>query len=361
MSLVRSIAGPAGEAREAGIAPSAPGERHPRRQSRTRLLLGLILAAGLLLLCLVLSLGVGAAQIPARVVVEALVDFDGSVEHLTVRTLRLPRALVAATVGGALAVAGALMQGVTRNPLASPSLLGINAGAALAVVAASSLAGPLSTGGAAVLAFAGAGLTVVIVYLLGSTGRGGLATVRVVIAGAALGALFSSLTTAILIFDGQALEQIRFWIAGSVAGRDLALLVDLLPFLLAGFAVALVLGKQITTLALGESIAVGLGQRTLRVRVAAALAVLLLAGGSVAVAGPIAFIGLVVPNAVRPLIGVDYRWILPYSAVGGALLLLAADVAARLIIRPVELPVGVMTAVIGGPVLIYLARQEVAQ
>lgn len=331
----------------------------PWRQ--TRLALGLGLGVVLLLLCLLLSLGFGASHIPPATVISALLDFDGSVEHLTVRSLRLPRALIAVAVGGALALAGAVMQGITRNPLASPGILGLNAGAALAVVAATYLWGLQSAAAAAGLAFAGAGATAVTVYLLGSVGRDGLASVRLVIAGAAITALLGSLTTAILIFDQQTLEQIRFWLAGSVAGRDLALLLRLLPYLLLGFGIAMVLAKQITTLTLGESVARGLGQRTLRVHLGAALAVTLLAGGSVAIAGPIAFVGLIVPNAVRSLVGVDYRWILPYSAVVGAVLLLVADVAARLVARPVEVPVGVMTAVIGGPVLIHLARRQAAR
>ena len=314
-----------------------------------------------LLLCFVTSLGLGAVHISPPTVLSALLDFDGSVEHLTIRMLRLPRALIAATVGGALALAGAVMQGITRNPLASPGILGLNAGAALAVVGATFLLGPLSGSVAAGLAFGGAGTTAVIVYLLGSLGRGGLASMKLVIGGAAITALWSSLTTAILLFDQQTLEQIRFWLAGSVAGRDLGLWSSLLPYLLAGFGIAMLLAKQITTLSLGEDVARGLGQRTLQVHLAAGAAVALLAGSSVALAGPVAFIGLIVPNAVRSLVGVDYRWILPHSAVAGAILLLAADVTARLVARPIEVPVGVMTAVIGGPVLIHLARRQIAR
>lgn len=331
------------------------------RPPRPRLLIGLVASVLVLVTAFVLSLGFGAASISAPVVLDSLLAYDGSVDHLTVRTLRLPRGLLAVAVGASLGVAGAVMQGVTRNPLASPGLLGLNAGAAFAVVLVIALVGPVTAAGAAGLAFAGAGLTVVIGYLLASTGRGGLASVRVVIAGAALGLLFTSLTTAILVYDAQALEQIRFWIAGSVAGRDLEILEQVLPFLVAGLALSVMLGKQITTLSLGDAVAVGLGQRTGMVRLAAAVAVLLLAGGAVAAAGPIGFVGLVAPNVVRSLIGHDYRWVVPYSAVGGALLLLAADVAGRLAFRPLELPVGVMTAVVGGPVLIHLARREGAR
>ncbi|MFP3948454.1 MAG: FecCD family ABC transporter permease, partial [Longimicrobiales bacterium] len=211
----------------------------------------------------------------------------------------------------------------------------------------------------AAVAFVGAGVTAVVVYLMGSLGGAAPASVKLVLAGAAVTALLTSLTTAVLLVDQQTLEQIRFWLAGSVAGRDLGLFLHLLPFLVVGMLLALLLGKPITTLSLGEDVARGLGQHTGRVKLVAAGSVALLAGSAVAVAGPIGFIGLVIPNAVRPLVGLDYRWILPYSAIAGAILLLVADVAARLVLRPEEMPVGVMTALIGGPVFIYLARTRV--
>ncbi len=324
-------------------------------------------AVGLLTCTLLLGLGVvvsvafGAAPIPMDAVVDALVAPDGSVDHLTVRTLRVPRALIAVAVGAALGTAGALIQGVTRNPLASPGILGINAGAALAVVGATFLTGGRGALAYAVLAFLGAGVTGAAVYLLGSLGRTGATPIRLILAGAAATALLTSLTMALLLLDQGTLEQIRFWLAGSLAGRDMGLFLHLLPALAVGMVLALAVGSRITTLALGEDVAAGLGQHTTAVKLAAAASVTLLAGGAVAVAGPIGFIGLVIPNAVRPLVGVDYRWVLPYSAVTGALLLLVADVAARLVIRPEEMPVGVMTALVGGPVFIYLARKKVGE
>lgn len=320
---------------------------------------GLVAGAGLLAVGALVSMVFGAASIPLEVVVSSLLAPDGSLEHLTVRTLRLPRTVVSVSVGAALGIAGGVMQGLTRNPLASPGILGVNAGAALAVVGATFLAGGESPLFYAFLAFSGAGVTSVAVYLLGSLGRAGPSPVRLILAGAAVTALLTSLTTAVLLLDRRSLEQIRFWLAGSVAGRDLELFLLLAPFLAAGAVAALVLGRAITALSLGEEVARGLGQHTGRVKLVAAGSVALLAGGSVAVAGPIGFIGLVIPNAVRPFVGTDYRWILPYSAVAGAGLLLAADVAARMVIRPGEMPVGVMTALIGGPVFIYLARAKV--
>lgn len=243
--------------------------------------------------------------------------------------------------------------------MAEPGILGINAGAALAVVGGIFLFGVSSLSGYAVFAFCGAALAAVVVYGLGSLGRGGMSPMRVTIAGAATMTLLSSLTTAVLIISQQTLEQIRFWLAGSVAGRDLALLLQVLPYMAAGLLVAFAMARQITTLSLGDDVAAGLGQKTGLTKAAAALAVVLLAGSSVAVAGPIAFVGLVVPHLMRFLVGVDYRWVLPYAAVAGAMLLVWSDVASRLVLSPQEIPLGVTTVLVGAPLFIYLARLKV--
>lgn len=329
-------------------------------RSRPVLLLGLLLFAGLLGLALMSSIAFGAAEIAPGDVWQALVAFEASsTEHLIIRTLRLPRAAIAALVGASLAVAGALMQGLTRNSLADPGILGIETGAALGVVAAVLLLGIDSLYLYALFAFAGAAATAVAVYSLGSLGRGGPTPLKLTVAGAALTALLSSLTTGALIFDQRTLEEVRFWLAGSVAGRDLSLLVQASPYLVAGLLLALALGRQITTIALGDDVAKGLGQRTGGVKALTAVATVLLAGGAVAVAGPVGFVGLVIPHAVRFLVGQDYRWVLPYAALAGASFLVLADVAARLLLRPLELPLGVMTALIGGPFFVYLVRWKV--
>lgn len=329
-------------------------------RSRAVLLLGLLVFAGLLGMALMSSIAFGAADIAPADVWAALVAFNPeSTEHLIIQTLRIPRAAVAALVGAALAVAGALMQGLTRNPLADPGILGIETGAALGVVAAVYFLQIGSLYLYALFAFAGAALTAVAVYALGSLGRGGPTPLKITIAGAALTALLSSLTTGMLIFNQRTLEEVRFWLAGSVAGRDLNLLIQAAPYLLAGLLLALGLGRQITTISLGDDVAKGLGQRTGWVKGLTAIATVLLAGGAVAVAGPIGFVGLVIPHAVRFLVGQDYRWILPYAALIGATFLVLSDVAARLVLRPTELPVGVMTALIGGPFFVYLVRWRV--
>jgi iron complex transport system permease protein len=320
-------------------------------------LIGLALGIGLLGICFLASLVLGAAEIAPQTVWQALFQFDGSTDHLIIRTVRLPRAILAVVVGAALAVAGAITQGLTRNPLAAPDILGINVGAALAMVLAVFIGG---SGGSYVgFAFAGAAIAAVTVYWLGSMGRSGLTPLKLVIAGAALSYLLGSLTTGILILSQRTLDDIRFWLAGSLAGQDLATLLPVLPYVAAGLAGSLALGRQLTLLSLGDDVAQGLGLQTAWVKVVAAIVVVLLAGSAVALAGPIGFVGLVVPHLVRFGVGVDYRWILPYAMLTGGILLSVADIAARLVIRPQELPVGIMTALVGAPFFIYLARSRI--
>lgn len=318
---------------------------------------GLLFGTLALLLCVGVSLSYGAAQIDLDTVVAAFTNFDGSAQHLIVRTVRLPRTLIAASVGAALALSGAIMQALTRNPLASPGILGINAGAALLIVGAVYLLGSANGSAALVFAFLGAGIATTTVYLLGSLGRGGMTPLKLTVAGAALTALLSSLTQAILVLNERTLDEIRFWLAGSVADRSLDLYLHVVPYLVVGLIGALMLGRSLTAISLGEQIAKGLGQRTLAVKIAAIAVVVLLAGSSVAIAGPIGFVGLAVPHIVRALVGADYRWVLPYSALVGAILLLAADIGARFVIFPNEVPVGVVTALLGAPFLIYVARR----
>jgi iron complex transport system permease protein len=266
--------------------------------------------------------------------------------------------LSGALVGAALAVAGAIMQGLTRNPLADSGILGINSGAAFAVVLAVFLLGNLPLSAYAFFGFIGAAVAAVLVYALGSMGRGGATPLRLTLAGVILTAFITSFTTAILIHDRETLDQIRFWTAGALAGRDMALLAQTAPYMIVGLIGALLISRQITTTSLGDDVAKGLGQNTGWVKAAAALMVVLLAGGAVALAGPIGFVGLVIPHFVRFLVGVDYRWIIPYSALLGGILVTVADVGARLVIRPQELPVGVIMALVGAPFFILLARRQ---
>ncbi|MCA0453548.1 MAG: iron ABC transporter permease [Chloroflexi bacterium] len=327
---------------------------------RAFLLPGLIIALILLVLCVLWSITLGAAKIDTQVVYQALFQYDPSnFDHLIIQTVRLPRVLSGITVGAALAVAGAMMQGLTRNPLADSGLLGINSGASFAVVMGVFLLGDPSLSTYALFGFTGAAIAAALVYGLGSMGRGGMTPLKLTLAGVVLSAFLSAFTTTILIRDQETLEKIRFWTAGALAGREMPLLLQTAPYIIIGIIASLFISRQITTISLGDDIAKGLGQNTAWVKALAALIIVLLAGGAVALAGPIGFVGLIIPHVVRFLVGVDYRWIIPYSAILGGMLVTVADVAARVVIRPQELPVGVMMAIIGAPFFIWLARWKV--
>ncbi|WP_088889166.1 FecCD family ABC transporter permease [Leptolyngbya ohadii] len=324
-------------------------------------LAGLGISVFLLLGCLVISVTLGAADIDVGTVWRSLTAFDGSTNHLIITTVRLPRVLIALVVGAALGVAGSLMQGITRNALADPGILGISAGAAFAVVATTFFTGTGSIQAYTWAAFAGGAIAAIAVYALGSVGRSGTTPLKLILAGAVLTYLLSALTTGILILNQRTLDEVRFWLAGSVAGRDMSVLLPVLPYLGVGLVIAFGIGRQITALTLGDEVAKGLGLRTGWIKAIASIVVVLLAGSAVALAGPISFIGLVIPHVVRFWVGVDYRWILPYAAIWGAALLTIADLVGRIIIKPQELPVGIMMALIGAPFFVYLARRNVKQ
>ncbi len=321
-------------------------------------LIGLLLGLVILLLSFAASIVLGQTPTPLAAAIEAFTQFDEtSTEHIIIRTTRLSRAVIAAVIGASLAIAGALMQALTRNPMASPDIFGVNAGALFFVVAATvffSVNGLLQM---MWIAFIGAGLAILLVFFLGSMGRDGLSPIKIIIAGAALTALFVSFTQGLLVMNEQSLEGVLFWIGGSVSGRTMEMLMPVLPFMLGAGVVAIALGGAINVLMSGEDVARSLGQRVLLVKIIMGLLIVCLAGGSVAVGGAIGFVGLIVPHMVRPLVGPDYRWIVPYCALLGASLLLLADVGARFVIRPEEMPIGVMTAMIGAPFFIYIARR----
>lgn len=324
-------------------------------------LAGLFLCLACLVLALGASLATGAAALTLPTVLSALVIFDGSTAHQIVLTARVPRTLAALFVGASLAVAGALMQAISRNPLAAPSIMGVNAGAALAVVAATLLLDRSSLALYTVFSLIGAAIAGLTVYGLGSMGRYGMTPLKLIIAGSTVSTLLSSLTQGLLTVHESTLDEARFWLAGSLANRSLELLIQVLPYLVVGLVLALLLGKHVTTLTMGDDVAHGLGLNIGWVKGLATLCILLLAGASVAIAGPISFIGLVVPHTAQALVGSNYRWIIPYSAVLGSIFLLTADILARVIMPPSEVPVGVITALVGVPVLIWLVRQKVRQ
>jgi iron complex transport system permease protein len=320
---------------------------------------GVVAAAGVLGVVLFASIAYGSKAIELGTVVDAFTSYDETDnDHLIIRSLRVPRTLIGLGVGAALGMAGAVMQGVTRNPLADPGIFGVEAGAALAVVVGIYVFGVGSLTGYVWFAFAGAAVASVVVYGLGSVGRGGATPVKLALAGAAMAALLSSLTSAILIVDVTTLDQFRFWAVGSLAGRDGAVVSQVAPFLVVGALLALASARGLNTLALGDDVARSLGQRVHLARALSALAVIVCSGAAVAAAGPIGFIGLTIPHVARAICGPDYRWILPWSIVLGPILLLGADIVGRVVARPGELQVGIVTAFIGAPFFIALVRRR---
>ncbi|RNB87633.1 iron ABC transporter permease [Brevibacillus fluminis] len=323
--------------------------------------LGLGLGAVLILCLMYASVIFGVIDTSWHTAVDAYTHFDGSNEHIVIKEVRVPRALIAAAVGLCLGMAGALLQALTRNPLADVEIFGLNSGAALAIVLAVTYFSVQSLSQFTWLAFAGAAISGVLAYLLGSAGREGITPVKLALSGAAITALFSSITHGILTINEQTLDQILFWISGSVAGRKLVYLTNVLPYMAAAWIAALLVAKPLHTLMMGEDVAKGLGQRTLWVKIVSGLIVVMLSGCSVAVAGPIGFVGLVTPHLSRFFVGIDTRWVVLYSGMLGAILLLAADIAARFVAFPNEMPIGVMTALIGAPGFVYVARKGLAK
>lgn len=318
----------------------------------------LVLSIICLMLSLLGSIAYGQYVISTKSVWTAFWAFDPqSIDHIIIRTTRLSRALVACLVGAALAVSGVLMQALTRNPLASPSIFGVNAGAVFSIVLFSTFFSVTSLNTFLWLAFFGASVAGALVYGLGSSGKDGLSPVRIVLSGAAISALFMAFTQGILVMGQEGLDGVLFWVAGSVSGRDLALVVPLVPYFVVGITFAMLAAPHINILLSGDDIAKGLGQNTLLIKVVLSILVIGLAGGAVALGGNIGFIGLMVPHMVRSLIGYDHKWLIPLSALWGATLLLCADLISRFIIMPEEVPIGVTTAILGAPFFIYLARK----
>jgi iron complex transport system permease protein len=337
--------------------PTPPASGSGLATLNRRRLVGLIASVALLTLLIATSLALGAREVSLSQVVSSLFEFDGSTDQLVIRELRVPRTLLGVLVGSALGVAGVLMQAISRNPLADPGLLGVSAGASLAVVTGVTFFGVVSVSEYVWFAFVGAAIVSVVVYMLGSMGRGGATPVRLTLAGAALAAMLSSFTAALIILNQDTLDQYRFWVVGSLAGRNLDVAADLVPFMIVGAVLSVLLAPSLNALALGEDTALALGTRVGLARLGTAVAITLLCGAAVAACGPIGFIGLVIPHLGRLLCGPDQRWLIPYSALLGAIVLLACDIVSRVVIRPGELPVGITTAFIGGIAFVILVRR----
>lgn len=335
--------------------PATGGTRRTRRRRRALPLAGLAI---LLVLIVLASLALGARDIAPATVLQAIFAPDTSVtDHVVVLELRVPRTVLGILAGAAFGLAGALIQGITRNPLADPGLLGVNAGASLFVVVGITWFGAATAFGFIWFALAGAAAAAAAVYAVGSFGREGATPVKLALAGAALTAALTSLLTIFLLSDLETLDRFRFWTVGSLLGRDLDTAAVVAPFLVAGGLLAALGARTLNALALGDDLARGLGQNIPLARTLTGVAVVLLCGGGTALVGPVLFVGLAVPHVARWIAGPDYRWILAYSALLGPALMLVADVVGRLLLKPGELEVGIVVAFLGAPLLIALVRR----
>ncbi|MBD2860812.1 FecCD family ABC transporter permease [Paenibacillus oceani] len=339
---------------EATVSKS-PAQVRSRPWAATLILIGGVIA---LMLGIAVSVSFGAADIKLSVVWEAIFRFNPDLtQHQIIQELRLPRVLGGALVGACFAVAGAIMQGMTRNPLADSGLLGLNAGAGFMLAICFAFLPGLPFMYLILFSFLGAAIGALLVFGIGSLAKGGLTPVRLVLAGAALSALLSALSEGIALYFRIG-QDLAFWYAGGVAGTKWFQLKIMFPWIAAAIIGAIILSRSITMLSLGEDVAKGLGQRTGLVKLAGTVLVLILAGAAVSVVGAVGFVGLIIPHLTRYMVGVDYRWIIPCSAVLGSLLVVFADLAARMVNPPFETPVGALIALIGVPFFLYLARKE---
>ncbi len=326
------------------------------RSNRNRGLWLAVLVALLAALC-ALSVTIGTREVSWADIASALVGRADDIGQAAV-AVRIPRTLLALLAGAALGLAGAIMQGVTRNPLADPGILGVNMGASLAVVVGVAWFGIATADAYIRAAILGAGCTAAFVYTIGSLGRGGATPLKLALAGAATSVAFSSMVIAVVLPRNDIAGGIRSWQIGGVGGASFDRIVPVLPFLAAGFAIGLLSARKLNSLALGDELAAGLGERVALARAVASLGAILLCGATTAICGPIGFLGLVVPHLCRLMVGVDYRWLLPFSTLGGACLLLAADILGRIVARPAEIDVGIVMALVGAPFFIAIVRRQ---
>ncbi|SMQ61915.1 iron complex transport system permease protein [Bacillus sp. OV166] len=331
-----------------------------KNRLKTTIKATLVLIVGLILILISMGLSIayGAADIKLATVWEAVSHFNPELtSHQIIQEIRMPRAIGAVLVGALLAVSGAVMQGLTRNPLASPSIMGVTDGAAFALVITLAFFPTATMLGLTFSSFIGAGLGVILVFTIGAFSKGGLTPVKLALAGVAVGSMLSAFSSAIALHT-QVAKDMSFWYAGGLTTTSWGSVKILLISGGLGLLLALYISKSITILSLGEEVSKGLGQNTLLVKSLGVIVVLVLTGAAVSVAGAIGFIGLVIPHITRFIIGSDYRWIIPISAILGGLLLVLADIAARMVNAPFETPVGAITAIIGVPFFLYLARGE---
>lgn len=335
------------------VVTSAPTTRRTRRGTRVAALVVVVVALAMVIAA---SIALGSNRLSLGEVLHALFAYDGSYADVVVRDTRLPRTLLGIGAGMALGLAGALMQAVTRNPIAEPGLLGINHGAAVLIVFASTVFGITAPSGLVWFAFVGSLGATALVYAIGG-GRGASSPMRLALAGIAIQAAFVGINQAMQVIDTHTLDQMRFWLVGSLANRDLAALGGLVPFFVVGVVLALLLGRALNALSLGDDAAQGLGANPAVIRLTSIVAVGLLAATATAACGPIAFVGLMVPHLVRLVAGQDERWVLGLSVLAAPVVLLGCDVLGRLLASPAELQVGIVTDIVGGIVFVLLVRR----
>lgn len=328
---------------------------------RLQRFLGLIVALSLLAVVVFLSLMIGAKSLPFGVVWEALFSPSNSYDHTIIQEARMPRTIIALAVGPAFGLAGALIQALTRNPLADPGILGVNAGAAFAVAIAIGVFSVTSISSYIWFALVGALIATVAVYIIsGGAGRKAPTPVQITLAGVALGAALSGLTTALTLMNSSAFSRMLNWSVGTLARRSLDDLWPVLPILLIGVLLALAIAPALNAIAFGDERASSLGVNVGLIRTIGLVAIAFLAGGATAIAGPIGFIGLMVPHCVRWFVGPNQPWIFIYSLVAAPLLLILSDIIGRVVMSPTEVPVGIITGLVGAPILLILVRRRKA-
>lgn len=335
------------------------GRRRPGGVAAThgRRFLAWLLALAVLVGVCLLSLAVGSKDIPLGAVWDALFSYTHVEDQIIVRDMRLPRTMLGILVGAALGVSGALIMALTRNPLADPGILGVNAGAAFAVAIAVGFLGFDGIWAYVWFAFLGAILATVAVYALGSLGRGGTTPIRLTLAGVALGAVLSGITYGMTLLDPQAFDRMRFWTAGSIAGRGLDISAVIGIFIVIGLVLTIAIVGSLNAVALGDDLAKSLGANIVRTRIIGVIAITLLCGAATAGAGPILFLGLMVPHIARWMVGPDQRWIFAYTVLLAPIIFLLSDILGRVVVRPGELQVGIVSAMVGAPVLIAMVRR----
>ena len=327
-------------------------------QTNARRLVWLLVALIVLVVVIIASIAIGSKDIPVATVFDAIFAYNDSDDHAIIQALRVPRTIMGIGVGMALGVSGALIQALTRNPLADPGILGVNAGAAFFVVLAVGFFGVSSIQGYIWFAFLGAVVTTVLVYAVGSVGRSGATPVRLTLAGVAIGAVLSGISSGITLLNPSTFDRMRQWGAGSLVAPGYETIWATMPFIALGLVLAMAMARPLNAVALGDDLASALGANIFRTRIVVVIATTLLAGAATAAAGPIGFVGLMVPHAARWIVGPDQRWIFLFTVVLAPVLLLTSDILGRVVMRPGELQVGIVTAFVGAPVLIALARRR---